>query len=177
MLKVSRVTYQVYVHDIVSGVAIGQNNFVYAVSLGNADALLDRITSMNIELVEGNLIATREILEFLDGARKFFSVIPKFLWGTPFQRRAWFLTANIPYGTTITYSELAKRSASPKASRAAGSAMAKNHIPLIVPCHRVVAVDGIGGFGDNVELKRKLLELEKSSASPNSDRKQTSIVK
>jgi len=165
MQKVSRVTYQIYVHDIVSGVAIGQNNFVFGVSLGNADALLDRIASMNIELVEGDLKATYEILEYLDGARKFFSVVPKFLWGTPFQRRAWFLTANIPYGTTITYSELAKRSASPRAARAAGSAMANNHIPLIVPCHRVIAVDGIGGFGDDVELKRKLLELEKTSVS------------
>lgn len=67
----------------------------------------------------------------------------------------------IPYGTLVTYGELARMAGRAKAARAAGSAMAKNPVPVIVPCHRVVAAGGaIGGFGPGLEWKRTLLRLE-----------------
>jgi methylated-DNA-[protein]-cysteine S-methyltransferase len=66
----------------------------------------------------------------------------------------------IPYGSTATYREVAERVGSPSAARAVGAACAANPIPLIVPCHRVVAAAGLGGYGGGPALKRKLLELE-----------------
>ena len=67
---------------------------------------------------------------------------------------------NVPYGTLITYKGLAEAAGNPKAARAAGTAMAKNPVPIIVPCHRVVAAGGIGGFALGLEWKRRLLHLE-----------------
>jgi methylated-DNA-[protein]-cysteine S-methyltransferase len=69
------------------------------------------------------------------------------------------LVAAAPYGRTLTYGELG-RLVGEEDARAIGVAMARNPLPLVVPCHRVVAADGIGGYGGGVELKRQLLELE-----------------
>jgi methylated-DNA-[protein]-cysteine S-methyltransferase len=67
----------------------------------------------------------------------------------------------VPYGETVTYGELAALAGSPNAARAAGTFCAGNRFPLVVPCHRVVAAGGIGGFGSlGVDYKRRLLELE-----------------
>lgn len=66
----------------------------------------------------------------------------------------------VPYGTLITYGDLATAAGNRRAARAAGTAMARNPLPIIVPCHRVVASDGIGGFAVGLEWKRKLLRLE-----------------
>lgn len=67
----------------------------------------------------------------------------------------------VPYGETVTYGELAALAGSPNAQRAAGTFCAGNRFPLVVPCHRVVGADGIGGFGSlGIEYKRRLLALE-----------------
>lgn len=82
---------------------------------------------------------------------------------TPFQRRVLEACAKIPFGRTATYQELARRIGRPKAARAVGAALARNPVPLVIPCHRVVAADGsLGGFSaeQGVRLKRWLLELE-----------------
>lgn len=82
---------------------------------------------------------------------------------TEFRRRVLEACRNIPRGRTVTYADLARAAGSPHAVRAVGSAMAKNPLPLIVPCHRVVRSDGtLGGFScpQGVRLKRRLLELE-----------------
>jgi methylated-DNA-[protein]-cysteine S-methyltransferase len=85
--------------------------------------------------------------------------------GTPFQRRLVAALRSVPYGETVTYGELAALAGSPNAPRAAGTFCAGNRFPLVVPCHRVVAAIGIGGFGSRgVEYKRRLLELEGVSA-------------
>ncbi len=79
----------------------------------------------------------------------------------PFLRKALEAARSIPYGEVRTYGWLAERAGNQQAARAAGQAMAHNPVPLIVPCHRVVASDGgLGGFGGGLELKRALLELE-----------------
>jgi methylated-DNA-[protein]-cysteine S-methyltransferase len=66
----------------------------------------------------------------------------------------------IPYGDVATYRDLARMAGNAKAARAAGSAMARNELPIIVPCHRVVASNGLGGFALGMEWKRQLLRLE-----------------
>ncbi len=82
---------------------------------------------------------------------------------TDFGRRVFELCREIPRGETLTYGKLAARAGRPAAARAVGNCMATNRIPLVVPCHRVVAANGhLGGFSapGGIELKRRLLELE-----------------
>ncbi|MCD4720161.1 MAG: methylated-DNA--[protein]-cysteine S-methyltransferase [Desulfobacula sp.] len=82
--------------------------------------------------------------------------------GTDFQKTVWQELVRIPYGETISYGELAKRIKNPNASRAVGMANGKNPIPIIIPCHRVIGKNGsLTGFGGGLEVKKKLLELEK----------------
>lgn len=82
--------------------------------------------------------------------------------GTALQRSVWLAIAKIPYGRTISYSELAERVGFPRAVRAVASACGANPIPLLIPCHRVVAKDGtLGGFSlGGLETKQQLLALE-----------------
>jgi methylated-DNA-[protein]-cysteine S-methyltransferase len=87
------------------------------------------------------------------------------LEGTIFQNRVWQELAKIPYGTTISYGELARRIGNPKASRAVGMANAKNPLPIVIPCHRVIGKDGtLTGFGGGLDVKEKLLALEQQAA-------------
>ncbi len=82
-------------------------------------------------------------------------------WMTPFQRAVADALRAVPYGEVVTYGELAALAGHPNAYRAAGSFCAGNRFPLFVPCHRVVAADGIGPYGSlGSEYKRRLLELE-----------------
>lgn len=83
---------------------------------------------------------------------------------TAFQRRLLECCRRIPYGTTLSYAELATRAGCPRAVRAVGNCMAGNRIPLIVPCHRVIRADGrLGGYSapGSLRTKRRLLELER----------------
>jgi methylated-DNA-[protein]-cysteine S-methyltransferase len=83
------------------------------------------------------------------------------LIGTKFQRRVWRELMKIPYGRTVTYGDIARMIGKPGASRAVGRALAENPIPIIVPCHRVIASDGSpGGYSFGVEIKEFLLGLE-----------------
>jgi methylated-DNA-[protein]-cysteine S-methyltransferase len=81
--------------------------------------------------------------------------------GTSFQLATWRALTAIPYGTTISYSELARRVGRPEAVRAAGAANGQNPLSIVVPCHRVIGKDGsLTGFGGGLPVKRALLELE-----------------
>jgi methylated-DNA-[protein]-cysteine S-methyltransferase len=81
--------------------------------------------------------------------------------GTPFQMSVWSKLQSIPYGTTISYAELAKRVGNPQAVRAVGTANGANPLPIVLPCHRVVGSDGsLTGYGGGLEIKEKLLALE-----------------
>ena len=91
---------------------------------------------------------------------------------TPFRAACWAACRNIPLGETRTYAELASMAGTPKAARAAGSAMRNNPMSLITPCHRVVAASGLGGYaGDrdpesvNLSLKSKILRIEQCLAA------------
>jgi O-6-methylguanine DNA methyltransferase len=101
----------------------------------------------------------RQVDEYLVGKRRDFSVKvePE---GTEFQKAVWYEMTKIPYGQTRSYAEIARRIGRPRAVRAVGGACGKNPYPIIVPCHRVVATNGLGGFSLGLDLKKKLLALE-----------------
>jgi methylated-DNA-[protein]-cysteine S-methyltransferase len=100
-----------------------------------------------------------QLEEYFAGERTEFTV-PMELDGTPFQQDVWAELTRIPYGKTISYGELARRVGRPKGPRAVGQANGKNPIPIIVPCHRVLASTGIGGYGGGLPMKRSLLAVE-----------------
>ena len=109
--------------------------------------------------------ALTQIREYLDGERSIFNLPLDFSHLTDFRRRVLAETLKIPYGETSTYGEIARRAGSPHAARAVGGAMAANPIPIIIPCHRVLAADGTlhgyaGGQGAGLETKARLLKLE-----------------
>lgn len=84
--------------------------------------------------------------------------------GTPFQQRVWRALCGIPYGRTVSYSELARRIDAERAVRAVGAANGANPIAIIVPCHRVIGADGsLTGFGGGLPVKKALLELEQGT--------------
>jgi methylated-DNA-[protein]-cysteine S-methyltransferase len=86
-------------------------------------------------------------------------------WTTPFQRALTDILRKVPYGETVTYGELAALAGHPNAQRAAGTFCARNRFGLVVPCHRVVAADGIGPYGSlGARYKRRLLVLEEGAA-------------
>ena len=104
--------------------------------------------------------AKSQLNDYFDGLRKNFD-LPLEPPGTKFQQRVWSMMEQIPYGKTITYGEIAKALGS--SARAVGTACGANPIPVIIPCHRVVAANDMGGYsGDGgVKTKRALLHLER----------------
>jgi len=84
----------------------------------------------------------------------------RILEGTAFQRAVWLGLLAIPRGQTISYAELALRVGRPGAARAVGQALGANPVPLLLPCHRVVATNGLGGFGGGLPMKKTLLRSE-----------------
>lgn len=102
----------------------------------------------------------KEISEYFEGKRKRFSV-PLILTGTPFQKKAWQILANIPYGATRSYKEQAKILGNAKAVRAVARANGDNKIAIIIPCHRVIGSNGkLTGYGGGLWRKKYLLNLE-----------------
>ena len=119
-----------------------------------------------MESTSGALAETvRQLREYFAGRRTEFD-LPLAPEGTGFQEKVWRKLQEIPYGRTISYGELARRIGNPKASRAVGSANGKNQIPIVIPCHRVIASGGgLGGFGGGLTVKQKLLDLEQQVIS------------
>jgi methylated-DNA-[protein]-cysteine S-methyltransferase len=103
--------------------------------------------------------AARQLAEYFAGSRKRFDV-PLHDAGTSFQQDVWHALTDIPYGQVRSYGEIAASVGRPQAYRAVGNANGKNPWPVVVPCHRVVASDGLGGYGGGLDVKRYLLALE-----------------
>ncbi|KON89983.1 cysteine methyltransferase [Sporosarcina globispora] len=102
-----------------------------------------------------------ELQEFLLGNRQVFSMDMD-VKGTPFQEEVWEALAQIPYGKTASYSDIAEKINRPQAVRAAGKAIGANPLLIAVPCHRVIGKNGsITGYRGGIEMKQLLLELEK----------------
>ncbi|MFW6362400.1 MAG: methylated-DNA--[protein]-cysteine S-methyltransferase [Spirochaeta sp.] len=127
-------------------------------------------------IVEENKYACGEVeyqlMEYFNGHRHSFE-LPLQLQGTKFQRAVWDKLRRLPYGSTITYGELALKVGNRWAARAVGGAVARNPVPIIIPCHRVVpASGGIGAYalrsipdGSGAQLKQYLLDLELSASA------------
>jgi methylated-DNA-[protein]-cysteine S-methyltransferase len=107
--------------------------------------------------------ARREILEYLSGRRRTFTVPVDLSGLPPFHAKALRAAGRIPFGRTRTYADLAASLGRPRGARAVGQAMARNPVPLVVPCHRVVGRSGLGGYGGGLDLKRRLLAIENST--------------
>ncbi|MCG8686089.1 MAG: methylated-DNA--[protein]-cysteine S-methyltransferase [Desulfobacterales bacterium] len=102
----------------------------------------------------------RQLDQYFKGRLKSFDLELK-TGGTTFQQQVWQALAKIPYGSTISYGDLAVQIGNPKAVRAVGLANGRNPIPIIIPCHRVIGKNGsLTGFGGGLDVKRFLLELE-----------------
>jgi len=105
--------------------------------------------------------AARQLGEYFAGNRKTFE-LPLAPRGTPFQTSVWEALLGIPYGQTRSYKEIAIAIGNPKAVRAVGMANHHNPISFIIPCHRVIGADGsLVGYGGGIDLKKRLLELER----------------
>lgn len=106
----------------------------------------------------------KQLSEYFEGTRQSFS-LPLHRTGTEFQLKVWDELQRIPYGTTISYGELAHRAGNPKGSRAVAQANHNNPVSIVVPCHRVINADGsLGGYAPGPALKQQLLDLEKNYA-------------
>ena len=110
-------------------------------------------------------LALRELAEYFAGTRRDFT-IPLAPAGTRFRQQVWAALRRIPYGEARTYGEVARTIGKPGAMRAVGGACHANPIPVVIPCHRVVAANGPGGFGSGLEVKRRLLALETGDDTP-----------
>lgn len=105
--------------------------------------------------------ATTELKEYFAGKRKTFN-LPLDLDGTDFQKDVWNQLKKIPYGTTVSYRDIARKIKNPGAVRAVGSANGKNPVCIVIPCHRVIAADGtLGGYTGGTDKKIKLLKIER----------------
>ncbi len=119
---------------------------------------------LNARYVEGTSdiidLTVAQLAEYFAGKRREFT-IPLVFTGTPFQCSVWSELMNIPYGTTISYAELARRINNPKGVRAVASANAVNPTSILVPCHRVIGSDcRLTGYGGGLAAKEYLLSLE-----------------
>ena len=104
-----------------------------------------------------------QLTEYFDGKRKVFNIKTK-LEISPFYKKALLEVAKVPYGETSSYSKIAHRLNNPKATRAVGSANARNPLPIIIPCHRIIAKNGkLGGYAGGLKIKNYLLDFEKNN--------------
>jgi methylated-DNA-[protein]-cysteine S-methyltransferase len=118
--------------------------------------------------------AVEQIDAYFAGALRDFA-LPLDPAGTAFQRQVWLALADIAYGETESYGELASRVGNPKACRAVGMANGRNPIPLVLPCHRVIGANGsLTGYGGGLDLKRRLLDHERTTSSSTTIRRRAS---
>jgi methylated-DNA-[protein]-cysteine S-methyltransferase len=121
-----------------------------------------------------------ELQEYFDGTRMTFTYSPEISRRSSFQRKVLEAASRIAYGEKRTYAWLAEQAGSPAAARAAGQVMASNPVPIIIPCHRVIASSGkLGGFAGGLralDLKKFLLELEQEASLKRAKSKPQALV-
>ena len=125
------------------------------------EALAAKLSPRIVEAPERLDAVRRELDEYFAGRRRDFAVAVDLVAVAPFTRRVLAATAQIPFGQTSTYRDVAARAGSARAFRATGNALGANPVPIVVPCHRVLATGGgLGGYTGGVERKERLLALE-----------------
>ena len=168
------VAYATYESPVGTGAVAATRRGVVAIGLPNRPLedllaqLARRISPRVLELPARLDDARRELDEYFSGARREFDLSLDWRLVAPgFGRRVLRATAKLPFGVTSTYAQIAAEAGSPRAHRAAGSALGRNPIPLVVPCHRVLRSGGqIGHYGGGPELKEYLLRLERAIEVP-----------
>jgi len=131
----------------------------------DAESAIRKALDDGVRSATGLQRMARKVRRYFEGRSVTFDVVLDLRRGTRFQQSVWRAVSRIPYARTRTYGEIARAIRRPKAVRAVGGAVGANPIPLIVPCHRVVAADGrLGGFSaaGGVALKQAMLQLEGS---------------
>jgi methylated-DNA-[protein]-cysteine S-methyltransferase len=137
---------------------VASDKGLVAIDVRNRDKQVDTTKDASAQAIL--LQAKKQLEQYFAGKRTSFDVALD-LVGTEFQVQAWRALCRIPFGKTISYGQQAANIKKPKAFRAVGSANGKNPIPIIVPCHRVVASDGsLGGYSLGLKMKKQLLALE-----------------
>lgn len=105
--------------------------------------------------------AVTQLREYFAGRRRRFDMAVDLAGQTPFQRQVLEATARVPAGSVASYGEIARAIGRPRATRAVGSALGQNPVPIVVPCHRIIGSDGgLRGYGGGLDIKEKLLRLE-----------------
>ena len=105
--------------------------------------------------------AQAQLQAYIQGTRREFSLPVDMSAGTPFERKVWRAIIRIPYGRARSYQWVADRVGGKQYARAVGMALGANPVPIVVPCHRIIAQDGsLGGFSGGLPMKRRLLRLE-----------------
>jgi methylated-DNA-[protein]-cysteine S-methyltransferase len=124
--------------------------------------LAERVSARVLHCSRASLTQTRrELDEYFGGSRQAFDILLDWRLTSGFRREVLRATAEIPYGATASYRDVATRAGSPGATRAAGSALATNPLPIVVPCHRVLRTGGgLGGYAGGLAAKSALLHLE-----------------
>jgi methylated-DNA-[protein]-cysteine S-methyltransferase len=143
----------------------GLARIAYELENGGLDSILDdvalRLSPAIVEAPARLDPVRRELDEYFEGRRQEFDIALDWALTTGFRRRVLQQCARIPFGATSTYKEMAIAAGSPRAFRAAGGALGSNPIPIVVPCHRVLASGGgLGGYTGGLDRKRRLLSIE-----------------
>lgn len=142
-----------------------------ALSVENEDLVLEDLAQrISARILKSNrpqiTKARTQLDQYFDGKRKKFRLKLDWQLSHGFRREVLTATNQIPYGQTSSYTEVAVEAGSPKAVRAAGSALATNPLPIVVPCHRVMKSDGqVGSYLGGSSMKKELLEMEKARVS------------
>ena len=149
-------------------VAASEAGLVRVAFGGSEASFLRELRALGAEPVrseERTAEVVHQLRAYFAGERRAFDVRFDLSGISPFQRRVLMAAASVPAGEVVSYGEIARRIGQPGGSRAVGQALGRNPIPIIIPCHRVVAVGGIGGYGGGLARKRKLLRLEGALAA------------
>jgi methylated-DNA-[protein]-cysteine S-methyltransferase len=150
------------------GLAAGEHGMI-AISMGKGlEHVLPRVLKRRHDNGRGKCTpgkvleqACSEVAEYMLGGRDKFDTPIDLSTGTEFQRSVWRRLQRIRFGSSTTYAELAEAIGHPESSRAVGNAVGANPLPIVIPCHRVLATGGkLGGFSGGLNRKRKLLAIE-----------------
>jgi methylated-DNA-[protein]-cysteine S-methyltransferase len=142
---------------------LGETSYgaVVSATYRGLDDAVDRLPAASTAPEAAALPEIAEVIgRYLEGDLAALADISVWQQGGPFQQQAWAALRTIPPGSVETYAGLAARAGRPRAYRAAGTACSSNMVALFIPCHRVVASHGIGGYGYGLDVKRALLDHE-----------------
>jgi methylated-DNA-[protein]-cysteine S-methyltransferase len=150
--------YTSYYHSPVGLLKIsGTDQFISEVSFHDTT---QKAPSANRDMPPALIHCIEQLIQYFHGERRVFELVLN-QEGTSFQKEVWNLLLTIPYGKTISYLDLARKTGDPKATRAVASANGRNNIAIIVPCHRVIGSNrDLVGYGGGLWRKRWLLEHE-----------------